>query len=192
MALFSFTSLQAQSQRGKATYYSAKAAGSRTSSGERLHNDSLTCAHRTYPFGTRLKVTNLKNGKSVIVRVTDRGPFGRGRIIDLSVRAAREIDMIAAGVVAVEVEVVSTPVSTPYRLPEQKQQTIEFNMAETEYDYHHPYWEKSNSAEATRKTLPAEKTNKEATTTHPKKHTSSTDNNSGYIYINEGNKPKVR
>ena len=75
--------VMAQTQRGKASYYSKRATGARTSSGERLHHDSLTCAHRTYPFGTLLRVTNENNGKEVIVRVTDRGPRGRGRIIDL-------------------------------------------------------------------------------------------------------------
>lgn len=69
--------VMAQAQRGKASYYSKRATGARTSSGERLHHDSLTCAHRTYPFGTLLRVTNENNGKEVIVRVTDRGPHGR-------------------------------------------------------------------------------------------------------------------
>lgn len=68
--------VMAQTQRGKASYYSKRATGARTSSGERLHHDSLTCAHRTYPFGTLLRVTNENNGKEVIVRVTDRGPRG--------------------------------------------------------------------------------------------------------------------
>ena len=63
---------------------SKRATGARTASGQRLHHDSMTCAHRYYPFGTHLKVTNLRNNKSVIVKVIDRGPFGRGRIIDLS------------------------------------------------------------------------------------------------------------
>ena len=70
-------------QQGKATFYSKRATGSRTANGERLHHDSLTCAHRTYPFGTMLRVYNPANGRSVVVRVTDRGPFVRGRIIDL-------------------------------------------------------------------------------------------------------------
>lgn len=99
-----FTPLQAQQQKGKASYYSKRATGARTSSGERLHHDSLTCAHRTYPFGTLLKVTNPGNGKSVIVKVTDRGPFSRGRIIDLSYRAAKEIEMLGQGVAMVVVE----------------------------------------------------------------------------------------
>ena len=78
ITLLSFTVLHAQQQSGRASYYSKRATGSRTASGERLHHDSLTCAHRSYPFGTMLKVTNLLNDKSVVVRVTDRGPFGRG------------------------------------------------------------------------------------------------------------------
>lgn len=106
-SLIGFTPLHAQKeilQKGKATYYSKRATGSRTSSGERLHHDSLTCAHRTLPFGTMLKVTNVSNGKSVIVRVTDRGPYARGKIIDLSWRAAKEIDILTKGVAMVVVE----------------------------------------------------------------------------------------
>ena len=91
-------------QKGKATFYSKRATGARTASGERLHHDSLTCAHRTYPFGTLLKVTNLNNGKTVVVRVTDRGPFAKGRIIDLSYAAAKQLDMLLAGVATVTVE----------------------------------------------------------------------------------------
>jgi rare lipoprotein A len=99
-----FTPLHAQQQKGKASYYSKRATGARTSSGEKLHHDSLTCAHRTYPFGTLLKVTNPGNGKSVVVKVTDRGPFRKGRIIDLSYRAAKEIEMLGQGVAMVAVE----------------------------------------------------------------------------------------
>lgn len=91
-------------QRGKASYYSKRWTGRRTSNGERLHHDSMTCAHRTYPFGTLLRVTNLKNGLQVVVRVTDRGPFGRGRIVDLSWGAAKKLDMLKAGVVPCTVE----------------------------------------------------------------------------------------
>ena len=91
-------------QRGKASYYSLRFSGRRTASGERLHPDSLTCAHRSYPFGTKLQVLNPANGRSVVVRVTDRGPFVRGRIIDLSWRAAKELDIIAKGVAVVVVQ----------------------------------------------------------------------------------------
>ena len=93
-----------QIQTGKASYYSKKWTGRRTASGHRIHHDSMTCAHRTYPYGTLLKVTNKKNGRQVVVRVTDRGPFGRGRIVDLSWGAAKAIGMLAAGVVPVTVE----------------------------------------------------------------------------------------
>jgi rare lipoprotein A len=102
---FHFSLLNAQGvQTGKASYYALKFTGRKTASGERMHHDSLTCAHRTYPFGTLLKVTNPANGKSVIVRVTDRGPYVKGRIIDLSARAAREIGIIAQGIAPVIVE----------------------------------------------------------------------------------------
>lgn len=97
--------LYAQTQTGKATFYSRRATGSRTANGERLHHDSLTCAHRTYPFGTLLRVVNPANGREVVVRVNDRGPFVKGRIIDLSVRAARELGILAQGVAMVKVSV---------------------------------------------------------------------------------------
>ena len=71
---FSFLNAQGV-QQGKASFYAKSFNGRKTASGERLHPDSLTCAHRTYPFGTKLKVYNPANGRSVIVRVTDRGPF---------------------------------------------------------------------------------------------------------------------
>ena len=100
--IMGFISLHAQ-QRGKASFYSRQATGARTSSGERLRHDDFTCAHRTHPFGTLLKVKNLSNGKEVVVRVNDRGPFGRGRIVDLSWGAAKALGMLSQGVVAVEV-----------------------------------------------------------------------------------------
>lgn len=118
-ATLGFTPLHAQNvQRGKATFYSKKATGSRTANGERLHHDSLTCAHRTYPFGTMLRVYNPVNGRSVIVRVTDRGPFVRGRIIDLSWRAAKELDIITAGVAMVIVHKLDTFV-VPFQATDQ-------------------------------------------------------------------------
>lgn len=95
-------------QKGKASFYAKKFTGRKTASGERLHHDSLTCAHRTYPFGTLLRVTNPANGKQVVVKVTDRGPFVRGRIIDLSMRAARELGIIAQGIAQVVVERLSS------------------------------------------------------------------------------------
>jgi len=88
-----------------ATYYSKRFQGRKTASGERYSRDALTCAHKTLPFQTFLKITNPQNSKSVIVRVNDRGPFNRGRDIDLSYAAAKEIGMLAAGVLPVQVEV---------------------------------------------------------------------------------------
>ncbi len=82
---------------GMASYYGAGFAGRPTASGERFNPSALTAAHRTLPFGTRLKVTNPHNGRSVVVRVNDRGPFSRGRVIDLSQEAARQIGLIQQG-----------------------------------------------------------------------------------------------
>lgn len=101
------TSAQAL-QRGKASFYAKRFNGRRTASGERLHPDSLTCAHRSYPFGTMVSVYNPANGRSVIVRVTDRGPYVRGRIIDLSWRAAKELDIIGQGIATVFVTKANT------------------------------------------------------------------------------------
>ncbi|NLO10929.1 MAG: septal ring lytic transglycosylase RlpA family protein [Candidatus Cloacimonetes bacterium] len=98
-------------ERMVASYYYGKFHGRKTASGERFDQYALTCAHKTLPFQTILKVTNPKNGKSVVVRVNDRGPFTRGRDIDLSYAAAQEIGMLQAGVIPVEVQVIP-PVET--------------------------------------------------------------------------------
>ena len=89
---------------GKASYYGKAHHGNKTASGERFDQNALTAAHRTLPFGTRVKVTNLNNDRSVVVRINDRGPFARGRIIDVSRKAAESLDMIRSGVVPVRVE----------------------------------------------------------------------------------------
>lgn len=88
---------------GNATYYGDKWHGRRAADGSIFHQDSLTCAHKTLPFGTILHVRNPKNGKEVVVRVTDRGPYRKNTVIDLSKAAAKEIDMIQAGVAQVEI-----------------------------------------------------------------------------------------
>ena len=150
LLIFFFSTTAHAQQRGKATYYSKRATGARTSDGSRLHHDSLTCAHRTYTFGTMVKVTNLSNGKSVIVKVTDRGPFSRGRIIDLSYRAAQEIGMLSAGVAMVELQVQKDNI-IPLKPEEIVFQPIEFDMAEMPEDDLHPQWEpqKKNTAKQT-------------------------------------------
>lgn len=138
MLLFSFVYIQkpclsAQNvQKGKASYYSKRATGSRAASGARIHHDSLTCAHKRYPFGTILRVTNLSNNKSVDVKVIDRGPFGRGRIIDLSYAAAKAIGMLAQGVAMVEVKPVTEKI-VPYRMEEEALPDFEFEFANNEY-----------------------------------------------------------
>ena len=129
LATISLVFVCAQTQTGKASFYSKRATGSRTSSGERLHHDSLTCAHRTYPFGTLLRVTNERNGKQVIVRVTDRGPHGRGRIIDLSYRAARELGILAQGVAVVRVERVHTS-KIPFKPEKETLPELDFEVTE--------------------------------------------------------------
>ena len=118
-------------QKGKASYYSKRATGTKTSSGDKLHHDSLTCAHRTHPFGTLLRVTNPQNGKSVIVKVTDRGPFSRGRIIDLSWRAAKELDMLTKGVAMVTVEV-ADDIVVPFKVKNEKKGLPELDFERNE------------------------------------------------------------
>ncbi|HEY3446284.1 MAG TPA: septal ring lytic transglycosylase RlpA family protein [Myxococcales bacterium] len=90
-------------EEGGASFYSASLEGNPTASGEPYRGEALTCAHRTFAFGTRLEVTNLENGRSVEVVVNDRGPFVRGRVIDLSMKAARELGMVGRGVVRVRI-----------------------------------------------------------------------------------------
>lgn len=91
--------------RGMASFYGYDGSGNKTASGERFNPERLTAAHRSLPFGTRVRVTNIRNGRSVVVRINDRGPFIRGRVIDLSHRAARVIKMIGRGVAPVRIEV---------------------------------------------------------------------------------------
>ena len=92
--LITASSVSAFAQCGKASWY---ALNSRTASGERMNPSAMTAAHRSLPFGTKLRVTNQKNGKSVIVRINDRGPFVRGRVLDLSKGAAQRLGFISSG-----------------------------------------------------------------------------------------------
>ena len=90
---------------GKASYYGPKYHGKKTASGEIFNQYALTAAHKTLPFGTRCRVTNQKNGKQVVVRINDRGPFVEGRVLDLSYGAAKAVDAIGDGVFDVKVEI---------------------------------------------------------------------------------------
>jgi rare lipoprotein A len=89
---------------GMASFYAQSFEGRRTASGQRYRGNRLTCAHRTLPFGTKLRVTDVESGKSVVVEVTDRGPFEPGRIIDLSWAAARALGILERGVARVMLE----------------------------------------------------------------------------------------
>lgn len=98
---------------GFASYYAEDFHGRLTSSGEVYDMHKLTCAHPYLPFNTWLKVTNLANQKSVIVRVNDRGPFAKNRIIDLSYAAAKQLGMLGPGTIYVKIEIVSPPLTQP-------------------------------------------------------------------------------
>jgi rare lipoprotein A len=92
-------------QEGIASWYGKEFQGRPTASGERFDMHALTAAHRSLPFGTRVKVTNLENSKSVVVRINDRGPNQKGRLIDLSYAAAKQLDLIGAGTAKVRIQV---------------------------------------------------------------------------------------
>lgn len=94
------------SESGIASYYADKHHGQLTANGETFDMNALTAAHKTLPFGTKLKVTSLANNRSVMVRVNDRGPFVKGRIIDLSLGAAKELQMVQSGLAEVKLEII--------------------------------------------------------------------------------------
>jgi len=103
VALCALVCLEGATQAEVATYYGQEFAGHRTASGEKFNPGAMTAAHRTLPFGTRVRVTNSGNGRSIIVRINDRGPLVKGRVIDLSSGAARAIGMGSTGNVRMEV-----------------------------------------------------------------------------------------
>jgi len=90
-----------------ASYYADKFHGRKTASGTKYHKNKYTAAHRSLPFNTKVKVTNMSNDSSVIVTITDRGPYAKGRIIDLSYCAARELNFIKKGITKVKIEILS-------------------------------------------------------------------------------------
>ena len=139
--------------KGNASYYSDKLHGRRMANGEIYHRDSMTCAHLKFPFGTLLKVRNPLNDRTVIVRVTDRGPYSKRFILDLSRAAARELDIIRAGFTMVEI----TPIHSyniPYRAEEDS--LLEIPELDLQYTpaatYPEPIWQRDST-----KTIPQEK-----------------------------------
>ena len=112
LLLFSFSQIFAQvgfTQTGKASFYNDRFHGAKTNSGEKYDMNGYTAAHRELPLNTKIKVTNLKNNKTVVVRINDRGPFHHVRILDVSKAAAKELDMVSQGVANVTIEVVELP-----------------------------------------------------------------------------------
>lgn len=101
----SVTSNKKNIYEGIASYYADEFHGKKTANGELFDMNSLTAAHRSFPFGTKVRVTNLENNKSVIVRINDRGPFQLSRIIDLSKAAAMKLDIVQSGTAKVRLEV---------------------------------------------------------------------------------------
>jgi len=96
-----------QSVSGVASWYGGRFHGRTTANGERYNMNALTAAHKSLPFGTRVRITNTDNGRTVIVRINDRGPYHGGRVIDLSRAAAIEIDMINAGTATVQLDILA-------------------------------------------------------------------------------------
>lgn len=94
-----------ETQEGMASFYGGRWIGRLTANGERYRANDVTAAHKKLPFNSIVRVTNLRNGKTVIVRINNRGPYVKGRIIDLSVVAAKQIDMVSAGITKVSLEV---------------------------------------------------------------------------------------
>ena len=128
-------------QEGIASYYADKFEGRLTASGEKYKHSKYTAAHKTLPFGTVVRVTNISNSKSVVVKVNDRGPYVEGRIIDLSKSAAEELDMVNTGLAEVKIEVVdagdgkgndyNTGPSNQMDVPIDEKEFYEFNVSRT-------------------------------------------------------------
>ncbi len=107
-----------RTEHGKMSWYSVKTnGGTKTASGKPFSNNGATAAHKKINFGTKVRVTNLRNGRSEIVTITDRGPFIKGRIIDVSIGTARKLDFINDGVVPCKVEILTKPSEKPSFLP---------------------------------------------------------------------------
>lgn len=111
-SLFAGNSLTMYKSKALASYYADKFHGRKTSNGEIFNMYDFTAAHKTLPFNTKVKVTNLENGKSVIVRINDRGPFAAGREIDLSKAAASELGMLKSGTAQVSLQIVGAASGT--------------------------------------------------------------------------------
>ncbi len=147
------TLLPAQ-EKGIASYYANRLHGRRMSDGTKYHRDSLTCAHKKYPLGTMLKVTNIKNGKSVVVKVTDR--CGTRRIIDLSYAAAKQLDMISSGLAMVRVEKYIQSLGVPFK-PDDETDIPELDFEITaKPDFYTPIWKKTDDEDEAKHEIKAQ------------------------------------
>lgn len=127
---------------GRASYYHSNLHGRKMANGQRYNRDSMTCAHRSLPFGTKLRVTNPVNGSQVVVTVADRGPYVRGRVIDLSYGAAAQLGILRAGVAMLQIEILPKEVEIPYRKEEVLElPKVEYGSVGVCYEYM-PEWEK--------------------------------------------------
>lgn len=132
-----------QPQKGNASYYADYFHGRTMSNGQKYHRDSMTCAHLHYPLGTWLKVRNITNGREVVVRVTDRGPYSRKFVIDLSRAAARQLDIIHYGWRPVEITPF-TPGHVPFVLqPQREKPVLNLGFSDDETDLA-PYWQEDS------------------------------------------------
>ncbi len=126
-------------QKGNASYYADRFHGRMMSNGKPYHRDSMTCAHLHYPLGTWLHVRNIVNGKEVVVQVTDRGPYSRKFVIDLSRAAARALDIIYHGYQPVEITPF-VPGRVPFmNIPSSERPEINLGFSDDE-DVFRPYW----------------------------------------------------
>ncbi len=132
-----------QPQRGNASYYADYFHGRTMSNGQKYHRDSMTCAHLHYPLGTMLKVRNITNGREVVVRVTDRGPYSRKFVIDLSRAAARQLDIIHYGWRPVEITPY-TPGKVPFvYIPKREKPVLNLGFSDDEAGLA-PYWQEDS------------------------------------------------
>ena len=150
MFLMTVTSARAQElqpQLGNASYYADFFHGRTMSNGEKYHRDSMTCAHLKYPLGTWLRVRNLTNGKEVVVRVTDRGPYSRKFSIDLSRAAARQLDIIQYGWRPVEITPF-VPGQVPFVYEPPREKPVLNLGFSTDEDNMPPYWQEDSIYQA--------------------------------------------
>lgn len=146
--------------RGKASYYSDRLHGNLMSNGQRYHRDSLTCAHRKFPFGTKIRVKNVSNGKEVIVTVTDRGPYSKRYILDLSRAAASQLGILRAGFCQCEI----TPLDenlppSLFPLENEAEELPRLNLTpDSTATYPNPAWQRDTITNSRATVLPPPKT----------------------------------